>query len=83
MGIDGSIQVIVNACAGTPENTAFVDHLKQHMNGDRRFRISIAETGPALVALLKEAVANDSRVIVAAGGDGTVNTVASSLVGTS
>ena len=82
MGIDGSIQVIVNASAGTPENATFVDHLKQRMNGDRRFRISIAETGPALAALLKEAVANDSRVVVAAGGDGTVNTIASSLVGT-
>ena len=83
MGIDGSIQVIVNASAGTPENTAFVDQLKQHMNSDRRFRISIAETGPALIALSKEAGANDSRVVVAAGGDGTVNTIASSLVGTS
>lgn len=82
MAIDGSIQVIVNASAGTPENATFVDHLKQRMNGDRRFRISIAETGPALAALLKEAVANDSRVVVAAGGDGTVNTIASSLVGT-
>jgi diacylglycerol kinase family enzyme len=83
MAIDASIHVIVNASAGSPENTAFIDQLKQSVNEDRRFRISIAETGPALQALAKEAVENDSRVVVAAGGDGTVNTVASSLVGTS
>ena len=83
MDIEGSIHVIVNACAGTAEQTSFIDQLKQHINGDRRFRISIAETGQALSALSKEAVANNSNVVVAAGGDGTVNTVASSLVGTS
>lgn len=78
----GSIQVIVNACAGTTEQTALIDELKQRVNGDRRFHISIAETGPALSALSKEAVANDSQIVVAAGGDGTVNTVAGHLVGT-
>lgn len=83
MSIDASIQVIVNASAGSTENTAFIDQLKQSVNHDRRFRISIAETGQALLALAKEAVENDSRVVVAAGGDGTVNTVASPLVGTS
>lgn len=83
MSNDGPIQVIVNASAGSTETTALIDQLKQCVNGDRAWRIAIAETGPALLALSKEAVANDSRIVVAAGGDGTVNTVASCLVGTS
>lgn len=83
MSIDGPIQVIVNACAGSTETTALIDQLKQWVNGDSAWRIAIAETGPALLALSKEAVANNSRIVVAAGGDGTVNTVASCLVGTS
>jgi diacylglycerol kinase family enzyme len=83
MTVDGSIQVIVNAVAGTADKPAFLDQLKQHLNGDPRWRISIANSGPSLSNLVREAVASDSLVVVAAGGDGTVNTVASALVGTS
>lgn len=82
MSVDGSIQVIVNASAGSADDALFIDQLKQGVDGDSRWRVSVARTGEELSTLVKSASEGDSQVVVAAGGDGTVNTVAGSLAGT-
>lgn len=82
MSVDGSIQVIVNACAGSADDAAFLDQLKKLVNGDPRWRISVARSGAELSGLVKRTAEGSSQVVVAAGGDGTVHTVANSLVGT-
>ena len=82
MSVDGSIQVIVNASAGSADDAVFIDQLKQRVDGDSRWRISVARTGEELSTLVKSAAEGASQVVVAAGGDGTVNTVASALADT-
>src|SRR5688572_15752610 len=44
--------------------------------------IQLGRGGTEIVELARRAAKGESRVVVAAGGDGTVNTVASELVGT-
>ncbi len=44
--------------------------------------VSIAQDGAAVAELARQAARDDSRIIVAGGGDGTVNAVASSVIGT-
>lgn len=83
MSVEASIQVIVNASAGSADDAAFIDQLKERVNGDSRWRISVARSGEELSTLVGSAAEGDSQVVVAAGGDGTVNAVASALVGTS
>ena len=83
MTLDGPIDVVVNAIAGSAECTAFVDELRNLVNHDSRWRIAIAFSGPELQRLVDRAVKSDSQIVVAAAGDGTVNTVANRLVGTS
>jgi diacylglycerol kinase family enzyme len=82
MSVDGSIQVIVNASAGSADDAVFLDQLQKLVNGDPRWRISVAKTGAELSSLVKNAAEGSSQIVVAAGGDGTVHTVANSLVGT-
>ena len=44
--------------------------------------IWFAQNGPELVAVAREAVRHAGETVVAGGGDGTINTVASALLGT-
>jgi diacylglycerol kinase family enzyme len=83
MTVDGPIDVVVNAIAGSAECTALVDELRSLVNHDSRWRIAIAFSGAELQRLVDHAVKSDSRIVVAAGGDGTLNAVANRLVGTS
>ena len=83
MTADGSIHLIVNATAGTLDQIALIDELRERLKDDSRWRISVATTGDALSDLAKEAAAGSAQIVVAAGGDGTLSTIASHLVGTS
>jgi diacylglycerol kinase family enzyme len=81
--VDGPIDVIVNGIARSVDWAAFIDQLRQLVTHDSQWRIAIASSASELERLVNEAVHSDSHVVVAAGGDGTVNTVANKIVGTS
>ncbi len=49
---------------------------------DTKARVLLAGSGPELAALARRAVQDRSDLVVAAGGDGTMNAVAGALVGT-
>ena len=82
MVLDGPIQVIVNASAGTAAKVDVVHDLGEILAGDLRWHIVIARNGGDLVRLAERAAKGDWQIVVAGGGDGTVSTVANALVGT-
>ena len=83
MTVDGPIDVVVNAISASAESTTFIDQLNNLVNHDPRWRIGVAFSAPELERLIDQAVKSDSQIVVAAGGDGTVNSVASRVIGTS
>ncbi len=82
MVLDGPIQVIINANAGTAAKVDVVHNIREVLAGDPRWHVAIARNGGELVTLAHRAARGDWRIVVAGGGDGTVSTVASALVGT-
>jgi len=77
-----SIRFIVNPNAGfRRDKRAIIDLIKLHCN-TRDFEIKLT-TGPGHATVLaSEAASLDYGIVVAVGGDGTVNEVATGLVGT-
>ena len=76
------IVFIVNPKAGTNMQKHFRDSVDQHLN-HKKFEYGIWETeqeGHAAV-LAEKAIAEGYEIVVAVGGDGSINEVASSLVG--
>lgn len=76
------ILFVVNPKAGTKGNKRLQDAIDRHLDKDR-FHYQIAFTsypGHAAV-LVKESIAGGSRIIVAVGGDGSVNDVVSGMIG--
>jgi YegS/Rv2252/BmrU family lipid kinase len=76
------VVVIVNARAGSAK-----DGLNAHLNNAFKSRgleahISVVSSGAEVSELAQQARNSDAQTIIAAGGDGTVNAVASALVGT-
>src|SRR5688572_26255591 len=75
------IEVIINAHSGTDEkqdvqrrlNEAFVAH-------GIEARLSLADAGAKVVELAQRAARSDADIIVAGGGDGTINAVASAAL---
>ena len=49
---------------------------------NQRVNISLARNGEEVVELARRAAQSDSRIIVAGGGDGTINAVASAVINT-
>ena len=78
-----TISVITNASAGTRNNSVAAAQLSELF---RRAGLAVAVTeaanGEELIAAARKAVESGARTVVAGGGDGTINAVASSLVGT-
>jgi len=75
--------VIVNASAGTGRDAEWAAELK------RQFRIvgmdvdvTLAKTGIQTIETAQRALANGATIIVAGGGDGTINAVAAVVTGT-
>ncbi len=73
---------ILNAAAGSNRAAAEKDRLA-HLFSEARKRVEIAlvQDGGQIAALAKDAVARNSKLVLAGGGDGTMNAVANALVG--
>jgi YegS/Rv2252/BmrU family lipid kinase len=75
------IEVILNARSGTDDKKAVQRRLQElFVASGIDARISIARTGVGVVELAQQAARSDADVIVAGGGDGTINSVASAVI---
>jgi YegS/Rv2252/BmrU family lipid kinase len=78
-----AVEVIINAGSGTSSKEEARDQLAElFQQGGIEARISLARSGESLVELARRAVRGDAATIVAGGGDGTINAVASTLIDT-
>jgi len=76
-----SIIVIVNAGSGTGHDDALASRIEGlFAQAGAPAQVRLASGGEAIAAAVKAAVAERPKVLVAAGGDGTVSTVAAALV---
>lgn len=78
------VEIILNASAGTGECEAARGQLEKlfHENGIEA-RVALARNGEEIIETARRARDNDAaQIVVAGGGDGTINAVASQLVGT-
>lgn len=82
MGDDRQIQVILNMSAGPEARTDLEDQLRELLDDDPDWYISIARSGPEIQQLADKAAKSNCKIIVAGGGDGTISTVAATLVNT-
>jgi diacylglycerol kinase family enzyme len=79
------VEIILNASAGSGDQEAARETLADIFAADGRFdaHVSLAQSGAEIVELARRAASESNvRIVVAGGGDGTVNAVASELVGT-
>lgn len=76
------IEVIVNNSSGTGHE-ADVQHrlAKAFKEAGIEARISLAKSGSEVVAMAQRAARGDAETIVAGGGDGTISSVASAIIG--
>jgi YegS/Rv2252/BmrU family lipid kinase len=82
-GDSNKIAVILNASAGSGCTRNFADGLVEKFAAcGLNAGVTLAENGHALVAAAQQAVCDGVAMVVAGGGDGTLNAVASELVGT-
>jgi diacylglycerol kinase family enzyme len=78
-----SVKVIMNARSGVGEKADARRSLTEIFQaGGVRADISLAESGADVDRFAQDAARGDWEVIMAGGGDGTINTVASYLIGT-
>ncbi len=76
-----SIDVILNRGSGVNDKEDARQSLQQlFADNGIEARISIAHSGEEIDKLAREAARGDSQVIVAGGGDGTINTVAAAIL---
>ncbi len=76
------IEVIVNHGSGSGHEADVKDRLGKAFEAHgAQAKISLARSGPEVISMAQEAARGDADVIVAAGGDGTISSVASVLVG--
>jgi YegS/Rv2252/BmrU family lipid kinase len=76
-----SVEVIINARSGTSSKEEVRERLAElfQQNGIEA-RISLVRNGESLAELARRAVHSDAATVVAGGGDGTINAVASALI---
>jgi len=80
--MDAPVTVIVNASSGTPRGGEFSADLAARFRS-AGVNASIAMAGPGeLVSQVRHALIEKPRMIVVGGGDGTLNSAASMLIGT-
>jgi diacylglycerol kinase family enzyme len=76
-----SLEVIINRRAGVSENEEIARSLHELFTaGGVKAQISIAHSGKEIDQLARKAARGKSQVIVAGGGDGTINAVASAII---
>jgi YegS/Rv2252/BmrU family lipid kinase len=73
------VKIIISAGAGPGDNTKAAEQLAEIFNEDQ-IDISVAQSGAEVTELATEAARGPYQVIVAAGGDGTVNSVAAAVI---
>ena len=76
------IAVIVNRAAGAGYNQKWAQELAARFRAQGfEARVTLARSGAEIVAAAQRAVKDRVQTVVAGGGDGTINAVASALVG--
>jgi diacylglycerol kinase family enzyme len=81
--MDSAIPVILNARAGTRESAEWADGLQALLRAaGLDARLLVAGEGENIGELTRRALRGQPRMVVAGGGDGTINSVASVLAGT-
>ena len=81
--MSSTVPVIINAGAGNPhveDRTRTLTAL--FLDGGIHADVRLARTGGEIEALVRAAVAEHPRMLIAAGGDGTISTAAAALAGT-
>lgn len=77
------LAVIINASSGADDKAAASQRVTEiFASRGLDARISLVKSGSEVVELARRAVRDHAQTIVAGGGDGTINAVASELVGT-
>src|SRR6185503_4292381 len=75
------IKIIISAGAGPGDNTKAAERLRQIFDEKQiNLDISFAESGAEITELARQAARGPYEVIVAAGGDGTINSVAAAVL---
>lgn len=83
INISAGPAIIINASSGADDKKDAVESLKKLFDDHGLdARISLARSGAEIIELTKKAIADDRDPIVAGGGDGTINAVASQLIDT-
>jgi diacylglycerol kinase family enzyme len=83
MALREPVQVVINASAGAGDKEDIVNRLiERYLASGSHWKVCVARNGPEVLEVAKRAVKDDYQTIVAGGGDGTVSSVASALVGT-
>ncbi len=77
------IEVIINARSGTGSKDGVEQQLAEAFKAAGvEARVSLAQTGSEVVQLARRAVESEAEIVVAGGGDGTINAVASVVIDT-
>src|SRR5437764_15237383 len=78
-----SVKIIVSAHAGAGDNYEICKRFETVFNeAGIKTDSSLGQSGADVIALAREAADGPYEIIVAAGGDGTVNSIASAIVNT-
>lgn len=78
-----SVKIIISAGAGPGDNTKAAELLADIFKEDRvDFDIALARSGAEVTELARAAAREPYKVVVAAGGDGTINSVAAAIIDT-
>jgi YegS/Rv2252/BmrU family lipid kinase len=77
------VEVIINSSSGTETRQDLQRQLDQMFSsGGAEATIHLAHSGDEVDEIAQRATTSDAQIVVAGGGDGTINSVASAIVGT-
>ena len=73
--------MIINAGSGSDDKQDLRRRLEEMFGANNiNARVSLTRTGAEVVELARQAAQSDAQIIVAGGGDGTINTVAAAVI---